>query len=241
MPLRSQLRAAAKSDGKCRSAMTHRLIGPDSISTVTQEQRSRRVLGDRAVVGDQHDGQPVGPQARGSRRGSRRRSWCRGFRSVRRPAGSPARWRAPARSPRAAVRRRRAATGSGRRGRPSPTVARAARARGSRSRPCRDPVGNIAISTFCFAVSVGIRLNCWKMKPMCFRRSSASSGSSESSPTATPQQLDRCRQSAGRASRSAAAACSCRSRTGPRSRRTRPWSIVRSMPRRASTVPASRV
>ena len=69
----------------------------------------------------------------------------------------------------------------GRRARPpraAPASARAARRRAT-------PVGASAASTFSSAVSVGIRLNCWKTKPKARSRSSASSPS-PSTPRSRP-------------------------------------------------------
>ena len=104
------------------------------------------------------------------------RSSCRGCRSARRRGSRGARRRAPGRSRRAAARRPRAATGGARRGRrarprrAAPSERRGARRAGHRR--ARAPT-----STFSSAVSVGIRLNCWKTKPNAFSRSSASSRS----------------------------------------------------------------
>ena len=112
-----------------------------------------------------------GPRAGRSRR---RRSSCRGCRSARRRGSRAARRRARARSRRAAARRPRAARAGARRGRrvrprragrASARRARRRRRRSARARPRRS--GR--------AVSVGIRLNCWKTKPKARSRSSASS------------------------------------------------------------------
>ena len=109
-------------------------------------------------------------------RSRRHRSRCRGCRWARRRGSRAARRRAPGRSRRAAARRRRGGRGDGRsdrRGRPPRAVPR------DRSRNSAEltPTGASPASTFSSAVSVGIRLNCWKTKPNALRRSSASSPS----------------------------------------------------------------
>ena len=80
------------------------------------------------------------------------------------------------RSRRAAARRPRGAPGRWDARSASPTSPRSASARSRSSDPAR-PVGASFASTFSSAVSVGIRLNCWKTNPKERSRSSASSAS----------------------------------------------------------------
>ena len=128
--------------------------------------------------------------------------------------------RARARSRPAAARRPRArpagasrAVGEPDLGRAAPASARAAR------RPARR-WARAPTSTFCSAVSVGIRLNCWKTNPNARSRSSASSLSRQPREVAALEEHLAAR-SAGRARRGAGAASSCPSRSAPRARRTR--------------------
>ena len=100
-------------------------------------------------------------------------------------------------------------------------LARAAPRARWRSPTSETPVGASFASTFSSAVSVGIRLNCWKTKPNERSRSSASSPSRQLGEVAALEE-DASAARAGRARRGAGAASSCRSRSGPRARRTRP-------------------
>ena len=179
-------------------------------------------LGDRRVVGDQHDGQAlVLGEPREQADDVVAASPCRGCRSARRRAARAGRSRARGRSPPAAARRRRAATGR--------WPARSAEAdpleqlggRGGGARPRGSRRGASAASTFCAAVSVGIRLNCWKMKPSVSRRSRASVAVAHRGEVAALE-LARARSSGGRARRAAAAASSCPSPTGPATTRNSP-------------------
>ena len=132
------------------------------------------------------------------------------------------------RSRRAAARRPRAAPGDARRGRRA-RPRRAARERCAQLVAARRRSGASPISTFCSAVSVGIRLNCWNTNPNASQPQLGELAVPQRPRGRGPRRTPG-RRSAGRARRGAGAASSCPIRSGPRARRTRRQSICRSTP-----------
>ncbi len=82
------------------------------------------------------------------------------------------------------------------------------------------PSGTRAASTFSCALSVGIRLNVWKMNPMDAARTLVTCPSRISA-RSWPSNADDCRRSAGPGRRASAAGWSCRARSDPGWRATR--------------------
>ena len=182
---------------------------------VGQEHR----LGDR-VRDEDRAGAGAARRSAAARPAAARGSSRRARRTARPSAAAAGARPAPARSPPAAACRRTAGPGSARRSRASPTsVEHLLRpAPGARARPA--PRSSSGSSTLRCTVRHSKRPACWNAMPY--------SWSSRAWPGRLAGDRRPCRRSARSGRRSAAAACSCRSRTGRSARRTGRRSTVRS-------------